>query len=71
MIDGTMLLLSIFIVAVGAVFFFFPQKVWELGEFFRSTNAESPTKFYRVTTKVAGAVFALVGVAGAVMSFIL
>ena len=51
--------------------FFRPDLVWKLTERWKSYRADEPSDLYRVSTKVGGAAFALVGLAALLLPFIL
>lgn len=62
---------GILLLALGIFMFFRPDLMWKLTERWKSYRADEPSDLYRISTKVGGAAFALVGLAALLLPFIL
>lgn len=62
---------GIIIFALGIFIFLKPDLVWRLTEEWKSYRVDGPSELYLKVTQIGGALFALVGVAMAILPFIL
>ena len=58
------------LMGLGALYFLRPDLVWKYKERWKSYSADEPSDFYKLNTKIGGAVFFLVGLAGLLLPWI-
>lgn len=64
-----MIFAGLLLMGLGALYFLRLDLVWKYTEQWKSYRADEPSDFYRLNTKIGGAVFFLVGLAGLIFSF--
>lgn len=62
---------GILILGYGIFLFMRPDLLWRLTERWKSYRADEPSELYRRVTKVAGILFALLGMIMVVLPFVL
>ena len=62
---------GIFLLVGGVLMLCFPDTVYEIAESWKNGASGEASDLYRVHTRVGGAVFLLVGIAGLVVYFVL
>ena len=65
------ILLGIIIAIAGAVMLIKPQAIYQLTESWKSNTAGEPSDLYILNTRIGGAIFLLVGIAGAIVLAVL
>ena len=65
-----MILLSLLFLAIGFLMLCFPKEIYDLTEGWKSNTPGEPSKWYRISLRVGGIAFLLVGVMGLVSLFI-
>ncbi len=55
---------------VGALMIFNPNAVFEITQGWKSYSAADPSKLYIISTRIGGALFAIVGLIGIIAFFI-
>ena len=65
-----MILLSLLLLVIGFLMLRFPEKIYDLTEGWKSNTPGEPSKWYRISLRVGGIAFLLVGVMGLVSLFI-
>lgn len=65
-----MILLSLLLLIIGLLMLRFPQEIYDLTESWKSNTPGKPSKWYRISLRVGGIAFLLVGVMGLVSLFI-
>ena len=65
-----MILLSLLLLVIGFLMLRFPQEIYDLTESWKSNTPGEPSKWYRISLRVGGIAFLLVGVMGLVSPFI-
>ena len=68
---GWTIFLGIVLVLIGLVMLFRPSFWWELTESWKNGTASEPSDFYLKVTRIGGAVFLVVGAAGAILALVL
>ena len=61
---------GLLLMGLGALYFLRPDLVWKYTERWKSYSADEPSDFYKLNTKIGGAVFFLVGLAGLLLPWI-
>lgn len=61
---------GLLLMGLGALYFLRPDLVWKYTERWKSYSADEPSDFYKLNTKIGGAVFFLVGLAGLLLQWI-
>lgn len=62
---------GIVIFALGGFIFLKPDIIWKITEQWKSYSADGPSDLYLISTKTGGVLFMLLGIAMAVLPFIL
>ena len=65
-----MILLSLLLLVIGFLMLRFPQEIYDLTESWKSNTPGEPSKWYRISLRVGGIAFLLVGALGLVSLFI-
>lgn len=52
---------SLFVMAVGLGMLYFPEAVYRITESWKNSGSGEPSEWYKVHTRIGGAVFLLVG----------
>ena len=67
---GWAVLAGLLVMGRGALYFLRPDVGWKYTERWKSYSADEPSDFYKLHTKIGGAVFFLVGLAGLLLPWI-
>ncbi len=65
-----MILLGLLFLVIGFLMLRFPEEIYNLAEGWKSNSPGEPSKWYRISLRVGGIAFLLVGVMGLVSLFI-
>ena len=65
-----MILLSLLLLVIGFLMLRFPREIYDLTERWKSNTPGEPSKWYRISLRVGGIAFLLVGVMGLISLFI-
>ena len=65
-----MILLSLLFLVIGFLMLRFPEEIYDLTESWKSNTPGEPSKWYRISLRVGGVAFLLVGALGLVSLFI-
>lgn len=65
-----MILLGLLLLVIGFLMLRFPEEIYDLAEGWKSNSPGEPSKWYRISLRVGGIAFLLVGVMGLVSLFI-
>ena len=65
-----MILLGLLFLVIGFLMLRFPEDIYNLAEGCKSNSPGEPSKWYRISLRVGGIAFLLVGVMGLVSLFI-
>lgn len=65
-----MILLGLLLLVIGFLMLRFPEDIYNLAEGWKSNSPGEPSKWYRISLRVGGIAFLLVGVMGLVSLFI-
>lgn len=65
-----MILLSLLLLVIGFLMLRFPEEIYDLTERWKSNTPGKPSKWYRISLRVGGIAFLLVGVMGLISLFI-
>ncbi len=65
-----MVLLGLLFLVIGFLMLRFPKEIYDLTERWKSNTPGEPSKWYRISLRVGGIAFLLVGVMGLVSLFI-
>ena len=65
-----MILLGMLLLVIGFLMLRFPEEIYNLAEGWKSNSPGEPSKWYRISLRVGGIAFLLVGALGLVSLFI-